>query len=342
MTGWTDGELLSAISAGNVAAFGELYDRHAARLFALCRRMLPTSGDAEEVLQDAFLQVWRQASRFDPSRASVIAWLIVVTRSRALDRLRAARSSITHSGEHGMPEQPARERGPEDGVLEQERASHMRHQVDLLPAASRLPLELAFYEGLTHTEIAAALCQPLGTVKTRIRQALLKLRDGFHSDNEALPAREPSPFTLALSRYLAARRTTPPTRPSLEGLTALVVDDDPETLDLLKTVLESAGARVVTGASAAAALAHLRVVWPDVMLTDIRMPGMDGYSLAEKILAMARSSARALPVVAFTAHRASEDAGSFSCARFAAYLAKPSPPNRVVQTVAQVCGRAVA
>ena len=345
MSEQTDAELLSAIAARDVDAFGELYDRHAPRLYALCRRMLYRVGDAEEALQDAFLQVWRQASRFDPSRASVTAWLIVLTRSRALDRLRAARGSPVQADDHGLAGQPARDLGPEHDVLDREQASRMRQLVDLLPAANRVPLELAFYEGLTHTEIAAVLCQPLGTVKTRIRYALLKLRDGLTVGPAPAPLREPSPFTLALSRYLAARaapEVPEATGVSLKGLTVLAIDDDSETLDLVKTVLESAGAQVVTGTSAAAALAHLDAFWPDVILTDIRMPGVDGYSLAEQIMAVAQTSARTLPVVAFTAYGQSDAAKDAVRARFAAYLEKPAPPRRVIETVAHLCGRASA
>jgi CheY-like chemotaxis protein len=256
-----------------------------------------------------------------------------------VDRLRASRGTLAHADEHGLAEQPAHGRGPEGEAIEQEKVSRVRQQLDMLPAGQRVLLELAYYEGLTHVEIAALLRQPLGTVKTRIRLALLKLRDGFTADDARRPVHQPSPFTIALSHYLAARAAPTARARTLEGITAMVVDDDDDTLDLVRTVLESAGARVVTGSSAAAALARLQEAWPDVMVTDIRMPGGDGYLLAEKIQAIARASARTLPVVAFTGCDRADDVGRATRAEFAAYLVKPTAPRRVIETIAHVCGR---
>jgi RNA polymerase sigma-70 factor (ECF subfamily) len=336
----TDAELVAAIAARDLPAFSELYDRHAAHLYALCRRMLHSVEDAEEALQDAFVQVWAQASRFDPARASVVGWLIVMTRTRALDRLRRTRGAAAHADTQRLPEHAAPGRGPEHDVLDREQSSRISRLVDALPAANRVALELAFYEGLTHAEIAAVLCQPLGTVKTRIRQALLQLRAGLTRAAVRAPVREPSPFTLALSRYLAARAMPVAERAPLGGLTVMVIDDDDDTRDLVKTVLESAGADVVTGTSATAALTHLKKLWPDVLLTDIRMPGIDGYSLAEQITAVARTSGRKLPVVAFTAYGRADSTGDAPPADFAAYLTKPTPPGSMIATVAHLCGRA--
>ncbi len=321
-----------------MAAFGELYDRHAARLYALCHRILRSVGDAEEVLQDAFVQAWEHAGRFDPARGSVGAWLVMMTRSRALDRLRVSRGRHVQVDERVLDGYPTQDGDPEDSVLEYEGARQMRGKVDALPAPQRVALELAFYEGLTHAEIATVLRQPLGTVKTRIRLALLKLRDGLNAGGGRPIAREPSPFTVGLSQYLAAR-AAPPAPPPLEGLTVMVVDDDHDTLDLVRTVLESAGASVFTGSSAAAALSHLRESWPDVMLADIRMPGVDGFSLAEEVRTVAGRSSRKLPVVAFTAYGCEDLCDGAGCADFAGYLQKPVLPRRIVETVSQLCGR---
>lgn len=145
-------------------------------------------------------------------------------------------------------------------------------------------MELAFYEGLTHTEIADVLCQPLGTVKTRIRVAIHRMRNSLNGDTTgaARPVPEPSPFAVALAEYLARRPLLTTTYRSLRGLRILVVDDDAETVDLVATVLQSAGASVATARSTSDGLARLDDIWPAVLLADIAMPQQDGYSLLRR------------------------------------------------------------
>ena len=157
-------------------AAAELYDRHAAQLYALARRILRNDADAEDVVQEVFSQAWRNAARYDVRRGTVLGWLLMMTRSRSIDRLRArqARPDTTTAASH---EDLAAD-GPaaSDILLAAEQAAYVREVLLTLPPHQRTPLELAYYEGLTQREIAAQLSEPLGTVKTRIRAALITLR----------------------------------------------------------------------------------------------------------------------------------------------------------------------
>ncbi len=172
-----DYALLRRIGDRRQEALAELYDRYAGMLLALATRIVGNPADAEEVLQEVLLQVWNQARNYDPLRSSVSTWLVLLTRSRAIDRLRGRRV-----GERGL-EALAREgspahtspSGPSD-VWSRERRERVRRELDELPPEQRDVLELAFYRGLTQSEIAARTGIPLGTVKTRTLLAMKKLR----------------------------------------------------------------------------------------------------------------------------------------------------------------------
>ena len=173
-----DAEAMRRMGAGDAGALAELYDRHGRAMFSLAFRILRDQGDAEEVLQDVFAQAWRQAARYDTTRGVVVAWLLMMTRSRAIDRLRARRGRPTLQDEHpAVLRDLSDEAAPADlTLLTAEQVARVRAALEELPAAQRTAIELAFYEGLTHTEVAEQLEQPLGTVKTRIRMGLLRLR----------------------------------------------------------------------------------------------------------------------------------------------------------------------
>ncbi len=170
-----DISLLEAVAAADLGAFQQLYDRHAPVLFALALKILGNRADAEDVLQETFVQVWKTAASFDPARGKPISWLILLTRSRAIDRLRArhTRDRVTET----VAQQPANGQSPaSQQVIASETHSLVRRAVESLDAEQRRLIELAYFGGLTQSEIAAQLGQPLGTVKTRIRAGMIRLR----------------------------------------------------------------------------------------------------------------------------------------------------------------------
>jgi RNA polymerase sigma-70 factor (ECF subfamily) len=188
-------ELAARLAAGDESALAALYDAYAPRIHALALRILATPQDAEEVVLDAFMQAWREAPRYDPARGTLGAWLVLIARSRALDRLRArGRRDRTMERARVMagpveesaadapaapPASGARSPDPARDVERQEEDARVRSALEALPPAVRQALELAFFEGLTHSEIASRLGWPLGTVKTRVRGGLLKLREAL-------------------------------------------------------------------------------------------------------------------------------------------------------------------
>jgi len=156
----------------------ELYDRHARPIYSLALRILGDATEAEDIVQEVFSQAWRQAARYSASRGAVAAWLMTLARSRAIDRLRAKRARPGDVSDERVAGQLVDTGPPADLlVLSSEQVARVRAALDELPLLQRAAIELAYYEGLTHAEIADRLEQPLGTVKTRIRLAMLKLRD---------------------------------------------------------------------------------------------------------------------------------------------------------------------
>jgi len=173
-----DRAAMRRMARGDADALAEVYDRHARLLNSLALRIMRLQPDAEDVLQDVFAQVWRQASRYDASRGTVVGWLVTLTRSRSLDRLRRSRSRPqTTDDEQAAQELADGSPGIDLTLVSEQQASAVRAALEALPENQRVPLELAYYEGLSQSEIAERLCTPLGTIKTRMRQALLRLRD---------------------------------------------------------------------------------------------------------------------------------------------------------------------
>jgi RNA polymerase sigma-70 factor (ECF subfamily) len=168
--------------AGDAHAVAELYDRFAAVLLAVARRILGGAGDAEEVLQESFLQAWNQAARYDPQRSSVSTWLILIARSRALDRLRSRQARDRAADGAAAEPKPDTSSSAELSVLHAERRRRVREVLAELPDEQRRVLELAFYEGLSQTEIATRTGAPLGTVKTRALLGMKKLRQALRTE----------------------------------------------------------------------------------------------------------------------------------------------------------------
>ena len=176
-----DAARLADVAAGDAGALGVLYDRHIRAVYSIALRVLRDESEAEEVVQDVFAQVWRQASRYDRTRGTVAAWLMTIARTRAIDRLRARRARPDSAAASlDMSTEPLAPSIDPAVVIDAERdARRVRLALDTLPLVQRLALELAYFEGLTQSEIAERLEEPLGTVKTRIRLGLLKLRDAL-------------------------------------------------------------------------------------------------------------------------------------------------------------------
>lgn len=173
-----DRGLVARIESRDADAMASLYDRYSARLMGLAYRILGETGEAEEVLQEVFLWVWRAASTFDGARGTVLAWLLVATRSRAIDRLRTRRPAM-RAGVQSLEESPdpASAEDVEIAVAGRQWEQICRDAIRELPDDQRRALELAYFEGLTQQEIAERTAAPLGTVKTRVRLGLMKLRE---------------------------------------------------------------------------------------------------------------------------------------------------------------------
>jgi len=172
----TDANLLNAIARQDEQALASLYDRYRLTLFGLLMRILRSREEAEDVLQEVFLQVWRRASDFDPQRGRPFTWLVTLARSRAIDRLRqlgsrerAASSVIELAGE-GMVDAA-------ENTFRSEQRQLVAAALTELSEEQRRALILAYFEGLTQAEIAERLRSPLGTVKTRMRSGMIKLRE---------------------------------------------------------------------------------------------------------------------------------------------------------------------
>ncbi|MDH3745952.1 MAG: sigma-70 family RNA polymerase sigma factor [Acidobacteriota bacterium] len=176
-------QLLERLVAGEPEALSELYDRYSGMLLGLSYKILHDASDAEEVLQEVFLQVWRQASRYDSSKSSISTWLVLITRSRSIDRLRS-RKVVDKTVTAAHVENPRTHASPEgvEDVLTIERRNRLLDELRRLPQEQREVLELSFYRGLTQREIAQSTDTPLGTVKTRTLLAMKKLRQALQED----------------------------------------------------------------------------------------------------------------------------------------------------------------
>jgi RNA polymerase sigma-70 factor (ECF subfamily) len=166
---------IASVAKGDQAAFASLYDALAASVYGVVRRVLRDPSQAEEVTQEVFVEIWRQASRFDPDRGGVRTWAVVIAHRRAVDRVRSEQSHRDRQNTIGAAgfDPPAT---PEDDAIEVDEGRRARAALQTLPAPQREALELAFYDGLTHVQIADRLGVALGTVKTRIRDGLIRLR----------------------------------------------------------------------------------------------------------------------------------------------------------------------
>lgn len=173
-----DVELLKAVAAKDEAALGHLYDRYRLILFGVLVRILNSREEAEDVLQEVFLQVWRRAADFDENRGRPFTWLVTLARSRGIDRLRslAARERVAVAGANEASESEQVSDAATDAIRSEQR-DVVNSALSQLPEEQKRPLMLAYFDGLTQSEIATRLGAPLGTVKTRMRSGMMKLRE---------------------------------------------------------------------------------------------------------------------------------------------------------------------
>ena len=182
-----DQEMIAQIGRRDQGAFSAFYDRLSGPLYSLAFKMLGDASEAQDALQEVFVQIWSRASTYDPEKSSVFSWAVLLTRSRAIDRLRArdrrlrvvvestAENKVAAATDASTVESAA------DTATKKDEAAHVRSLLNNLPEDQRQAIELAFFGHRTHHEIAAQLGQPLGTVKARIRRGLLKLREQFRT-----------------------------------------------------------------------------------------------------------------------------------------------------------------
>lgn len=173
----TNEDLLVRVAEGDQAAFADLYDRTASRVFGLVKRLLIDHSQSEEVTQEIFLEIWQNASRYEPSKGGAIAWMLTMTHRRAVDRIRASQASRDRDVRIGI-----RDHAPEfDSVAEhvevQIESERVKEAMQRLTELQRQAVTLAYFGGYSHSEVSAMLKVPIGTVKTRLRDGMIRLRD---------------------------------------------------------------------------------------------------------------------------------------------------------------------
>jgi RNA polymerase sigma-70 factor (ECF subfamily) len=220
-TSLDDHDLLLQVADGDVRAFEALYDRYSARAFSLAMRMTGRRDAAEEVTQDAFVGLWRTASRYEPGRGSLSAWLLSIVRHRGIDWLRgAARHDRDVEIDETLVGQLESDERTEEQVAERDECRRARQLLACLPRAQRQVIELAYFKGLTQSEIAKRAGIPLGTVKGRQRLALTKMHEALTSvptlvvtDDRRTWKDEPARRAAAPANMIPTRRGRQPTMP---------------------------------------------------------------------------------------------------------------------------------
>ena len=174
-----DSELLRQIAAGDRLAFAEFYDRHSPLMFSVAAKILNDPGEAEDVLQETFVQIWEKAARFNPRLGKASSWAAILTRNRAIDKVRASQRRSRLAEASGREQSGAQiwHDTVNDALYGPDKAKLIQSAIQELPPEQRRAIDLAYFSGLTQEEIAQKLNTPLGTIKARIRRGLLKLRD---------------------------------------------------------------------------------------------------------------------------------------------------------------------
>ncbi len=170
-------DLLKRSGRGDANAFAELYDATASRVFGLAVRVVRDPAQAEEIAQEAFLDIWRGSARFDSTKGSAISWMLTIVHRKAVDRVRSAQASTRRDTTYHQQNPTVDHDVTADAAHASMEARRVRSAMESLTAVQREAIELAYFGGYTHTEVAAMLDLPVGTAKTRIRDGLIRLRD---------------------------------------------------------------------------------------------------------------------------------------------------------------------
>jgi len=171
------GELLKACGRGDESAFARLYDATSTRVVGLALRVVRDRAQAEEVAQEAFLDIWKNSGRFDPAKGSPLGWLLTIVHRKAVDRVRSAEASTRRDTTYHQQNHPVEHDSTAEAAQASLEARRVRQALTSLTPVQREALELAYFGGYTHTEVATMLELPVGTAKTRIRDGLIRLRD---------------------------------------------------------------------------------------------------------------------------------------------------------------------
>lgn len=179
---WT---LMQQVAAGDESAIATLYDRFGALVYKSARQILPTRAEAEDAVQEVFVRLWQSADRYDPRRARLVTWVMLISRRHLIDRLRrkAARPTVTQfeQGWSGQTTEPK----PEESMIAADRNSELRKRIEELPDLQREVIEKAYFQGFTLREVSEQLDAPLGTVKSALSRGLARLRDKAAGDDQA-------------------------------------------------------------------------------------------------------------------------------------------------------------
>lgn len=301
--GASDASDLAAAASGDQSAFARIYESHFRAVFSLALRILRDPAEAEDVVQQVFLQAWRNAAAYDSGRCTLGGWLLTITRSRAIDRLRSRRPSAAL-----VDEKAVRAPAPllDVRAVSRQQLAAVDEALRKLPFLERATVELSYYHGLSHRQIAEQLGRPLGTVKTWMRRALAALREAVAEPSASAPA---GPDAVRALTH------------ALDGLKILVVDDDPEMVEMLAGVLQRRGARVAIALSADQAVESLSRFEPHLLVADIRMPGDDGCTLLRRIRNLPAEEGGAIPALAISGHLLEVE--QLRAVGFQGYLRKP-------------------
>jgi RNA polymerase sigma-70 factor (ECF subfamily) len=172
-------ELLRRSARGDEASFATLYDATSPRVYGLVLRVVRDPAQAEEVTQEAYLEIWRTASRFDASRGNALSWLMTIAHRKSVDRVRSAEAATRRDATYHRESIPVDRDVTVEAATASIEAGRVRQALNTLTLSQREALELAYFGGYTHTEVASMLELPLGTAKTRIRDGLIRLRDAM-------------------------------------------------------------------------------------------------------------------------------------------------------------------